>query len=147
MDIYDPISEALGLEPVDFHFDISLYKSETIRAWNKGLTHMQGENHPLYGKTHSERTRSKIRKAAIGRKASIETRSKMSKAHMGRVSAKGMLGKTHSEETKAKMSKSSHGFSELARKKQREHMLGKKLSEEIRAKMRASALNRRKNTS
>lgn len=55
-----------------------------------------------------------------------------------------MLGRKHSEETKAKMSESSHGFSEYARQKQKEHMTGKKLSEETKAKMRASALNRKK---
>ncbi len=145
--IYDSISNALNLPPVDFEIDesntnIIPFEREPLPAWNRGLTHMQGSNHPLYGKTHSEETKIKIREAAIGRKITEETRLKMSKAHMGRPSANGMLGKTHSAETKAKMSKSSHGFSEEARRRQKEHMIGKKLSDETRAKMRESHLRR-----
>ncbi len=146
-DSYNSISEALNLPPVDFDIDESdtnaiPFEREPVPAWNKGLTHMQGEDHPLYGKNHSEETKSKIRQAAIGRKVTLETRSKMSKAHMGRPSANGMLGKNHSDETKAKMSKSAKGFSEEARRKQKEHMIGKKLSDETRAKMRQSHLKR-----
>jgi len=145
--IYDSISNALNLPPIEFEIDesdtnIIPFEREPLPAWNKGLPHMQGENHPLYGKTHSEETKAKMREAAMGRKISKETRSKMSAAHMGRPSAKGMLGKSHSAETKAKMSKNARGFSDEARRKQREHMIGKKMSDETRAKMREAALRR-----
>ena len=146
--IYDSICDALNLPPNDFDIDDTdvnyiPFDIEPIPAWNKGINQFGSkENHPLYGKTLSIKTKELIRDAATGRKASMETRSKMSKSHMGRVSANGMLGKTHSEKTKAKMSKSSHGFSDECRRKQKEHMTGKKLSDETRAKMRESHLKR-----
>ena len=31
--IYDPISEALQLEPIEFHFDINDYKHERVGSW------------------------------------------------------------------------------------------------------------------
>jgi hypothetical protein len=147
-DSYNSISEALNLPPIDFDIDESYtnvipFEREPLPAWNRGFNQFGSkENHPLYGKEHSVETKIKICKASIGRKASIETRSKMSKSHIGRPSANGMLGKTHSDETKAKMSKSAKGFSEEARRKQKEHMTGKKLSDETRAKMRESHLKR-----
>jgi hypothetical protein len=144
--IIDPIAEALNLLPFEYDFSTINYIAndiEPIPAWNKGYNQFGSkENHPLYGKSHSIKTKELIRDAAIGRKASIETRSKMSRSHIGRPSANGMLGKTHSEETKAKMSKKSHGFSDECRHKQKEHMIGKKLSAETRAKMRDSHLKR-----
>lgn len=148
MTTYKSISDALNIshEDIDFEMvegiDYIPHNVKPIPAWNKGLTHMQGENHPLYGKKHSEESKAKMRASATGRKISEETRLKMSKSHMGRTSAMGMLGKKHSEETKAKMSKNARGFSDEARRKQREHMIGKKLSPETRAKMREAALRR-----
>ena len=117
MDIYDPLGEALGLTPMHFNFDKSFHISDPIPAWNKGINHFGSkENHPWYGKNHTEESKHKISESHKGMKAS--------------------------EETKAKMSKSSKGFSDAARQKQKEHMTGKKLSDESRAKMRQSALTR-----
>lgn len=42
-----------------------------------------GENHPMFGKNHTEETKEKIRQKALGRKASAETRAKMSEAQKG----------------------------------------------------------------
>jgi hypothetical protein len=107
MDIYDPIGEALGLTPMHFNFDKTSHISEPIPAWNKGINHFGSkENHPWYGRNHTEESKDKISKSHKGMKASEETKTKMSAAHMGRESAMGMLGKTHSEETKAKMKQS-----------------------------------------
>ena len=143
MDIYDPIGNALGLEPVLFEFNPPK-SSDPIPAWNKGINQFGcKENHFLYGKHQSEETKAKITAKALGRKASAETKAKMSEIKKGKPANCSMLGKTHSEETKDKMSQSAHGFSAVARQKQREHMLGKKLSEETRAKMRLAALNRK----
>ena len=39
MDIYDPIGKALGLEPIEFNYDIKTYcPDQEIIPWNKGLT-------------------------------------------------------------------------------------------------------------
>lgn len=144
MDIYEPIGEALGLTPMQIEYDFSSYITEPIPAWNKGINHFGSkENHPWFGKKHTQESKNKISEAHKGMKASEETKTKMSAVHMGRESSMGMLGKTHSEETKIKMSKSSKGFSDVARQKQKEHMIGKKLSDETRAKMKKSALNRK----
>lgn len=147
MDIYDPIGKALGLPPMQIDYDPSQYTSEPIPAWNKGFNHFGSkENHPWYGRKHTEESKNKISNSHKGIKASDETKRKMSESRKGTPSPKGMLGKKHSTETKLKMSVSSKGFSELARERQKEHMLGKKLSEETRAKMRQSALNRKNKT-
>ena len=107
MDIYDPLGKALGITPMQIEYDFSSYITEPIPAWNKGINHFGSkENHPWFGKTHTEESKNKISKSHKGLKASEETKAKMSAAHMGRKSALGMLGKTHSEETKAKMRQS-----------------------------------------
>ena len=54
--------------------------------------HMEGKNHPFYGKHHSEEAKQKISKAM--KNMSDETKKKMSKSHKG---------KTLSEETKIKL--------------------------------------------
>lgn len=43
-----------------------------------------GENHPMYGKRHSEKTKRILREKATGRKVSEETRRKMSEAQKAR---------------------------------------------------------------
>lgn len=43
------------------------------------------ENHPLYGKHHTEETKEKIRQDHLGTKASLETRQKQSKVHKGTI--------------------------------------------------------------
>lgn len=144
MDIYDPIGNALGIEPVIFEYTIPS-THEPIPAWNKGINQFgTKENHWFYGKTHTEETKAKLSEIAKNRFYSEETRKKMSEQRKGVKPPCSMFGRKHSEETKAKMSEKSHGFSEYARQKQKEHMTGKKLSEETKAKMRASALNRKK---
>lgn len=64
---------------------------------------MKGENHPMYGKNHTEETRRKISEAQIGEKHhfygkthSKKTKKRMSIAHMG---------STHTEEARKKISK------------------------------------------
>ena len=44
---------------------------------------MSGINNPMYGRTHTEETREKLRSLAIGRTASDETRERMRKKHLG----------------------------------------------------------------
>ena len=56
---------------------------------------MFGEDNPMFGLTHSDKTKELIRQKALGRKASEETRRKLSKASKGR---------KHSDESKQKMS-------------------------------------------
>ena len=144
MGIYDPIGDALGLEPILVEFKMPEY-SYRIPAWNKGINQFgTKENHWFYGKTHSPETKAKMSEIAKNRTYSEETRKKMSESKKGKKPPCSMSGKTHSEKTKLKMKQSSKGFSDYARQKQREHMIGKKLSEETRARMRLAALNRKK---
>ena len=70
-----------------------------------------GENHPMYGREHSQKTIEKMKISAkmgenhpmYGKTHTKEAREKMSKSQKGRTSPKGMLGKKHTEETKQKM--------------------------------------------
>ena len=77
-----------------------------------------GENHPMFGKKHTEETKQKMSEAHKGKKHTEETKQKMSDSHKGENSP--MYGKKHSEEVKQKMS---------------EAHKGKKLSEETKQKM------------
>lgn len=58
-----------------------------------------GENHPLFGRKHSQETKEKISKALSGRKCSREAKARMSKAH---------LGKKLSDEQKISISKTTN---------------------------------------
>jgi len=77
----------------------------------------KGENHPFYGKTHSEESKRKIGEAKKGITLSDETKRKMSEAHKGKTLSEEhkrklsevQKGKTHSEETKRKMSEAHKG--------------------------------------
>jgi len=91
--------------------------SEEARAKMSAVR--SGENHPLYGKTHSAEARAKMSAAKMGEKSpwygkklSAETRAKISAAkagktfsteHRAKLSA-AKAGTTHSAETRAKMS-------------------------------------------
>ena len=56
---------------------------------------MSGENHPMFGKTHSAETKAKISEVNKGKRLSAETKAKISEAH---------LGKLVSEEAKKRIS-------------------------------------------
>lgn len=101
-----------------------------------------GENHPLYGKKHSEETKEKISKTLTGRLESDETRKKKSESKKGDKNF--FYGKKHSEESKNKISNTKKGCSswnkgipmkEESKKKLSESKKGKKLSKETREKL------------
>lgn len=105
---------------------------------NKHTPKARGENHGMYGKTHSEESLAKMSAARkgiyvgelhpmFGKKHTEESKAKMSESLKGKMSGENnpCFGKTHTAESKAKMS--------AAR-------LGTKASEETRAKQKASAL-------
>ena len=87
--------------------------------WNKGKhpKSVQGENHPMYGKSHSE-----------------ETRKKISQSLKGKISW--MKGKKHTEETKIKIGLASkqRRHSEKTKERIRMAMLGTKQSQESKIK-------------
>lgn len=114
---------------------------------HKGI--QAGENHPMYGKHHSEETKQKLSEAGKKRKHSKETKRKMSEAHKSRKCSEEtkkkiskanknrvlwnedrphpMLGKKHSKETRKKLSEShkEHKHSEETRKKISKTLKGK----------------------
>lgn len=86
-----------------------------------------GKNHPLYGKTHSEKTIMRMSETHKGKTFSAETLAKMSVAQRNinrtgknhpMIGKNGpMFGKTHSVETKALMSIRKTGVNSLVNKK------------------------------
>lgn len=136
MTIYDPIAEALGLEPIGLIEDIDPNNSEyaeplsrsEIEPWNKGKPHMQKEDHPLWGKKHDASTIEKIRRKAVGRKHKKSSRIKMAEINKERYLSGqnpnfSMRGKKHTEEAKRKIAashKNRESFSETARQRQKE---------------------------
>lgn len=66
-----------------------------------------GENHPWFGKHHSEETKEKIRQASIGRVLTEETKIKLSITNGGENNP--FYGKKHSEDTRKKISESNAG--------------------------------------
>ena len=84
----------------------------------------------IVGYKHSEETKEKLRKAALGRKHSEKSKRKVSIANKGKVSW--IKGKHHSEEAKRKMS--------IAQKGKVSGMKGKKVSEKTKRKISASLM-------
>ena len=96
-----------------------------------------GENHPMYGKKHSEETIEKMRQAQLGKHHSDESKEAMRQAH---------LGKTLTDEHKASISESMTGekhpfygkhHSEETKEIMRQKHLGKHHTEETKAQMSA----------
>ena len=88
-----------------------------------------GENHPMFGKTHSEEAKAKISTVHTGKTVSEETRAKISAARVGKlllestkvklsIGNKGeknpMFGKTHNEKSKALIRTARLGKSQLS---------------------------------
>ncbi len=140
----------------------SKYSDERKKKISESL---KGENNPMYGKTHSKKSKEKMSKAQKGRKHTEETKRKISKAgkgykhtdeakkrigeaHKGQTWMVGegspMYGRKHSEETRRKISKSRKGkrkgipLSDEHKRKIGEGHKGKILTEEIRLKLSKS---------
>lgn len=83
-----------------------IYKFDTfVNGYNMtlggmGNSNIGGENHPMFGKHHSDETKQKLRDFNLGKKLSKKTRK--------RISA-GLVGRVCSEETRMKLSKAHSG--------------------------------------
>ena len=75
------------------------------------LWKIQGENHHMYGKTHTEEARNKMSNANKGKKRSEESINKQRRTFIGKYCGENhpMYGKHHNEETKRKISESNKG--------------------------------------
>ena len=103
------------------------HSEETINKIKKGNKKYYSikENHPWYGKKHTEEQKKKISDGNKGKQHSDKTKFKMSESHKG---------KTLSEKTKTILSLNSPKF-----------WLGKRLSEESKKRMRISKIKRMEN--
>ena len=65
---------------------------------------LKGENHPLFGKNHSDESKQKMSETHKGKTISEETKKKISEALKGEKNP--FFGRKHSEETKKRISES-----------------------------------------
>lgn len=79
-------------------WDSKLYEQLRFDFSETQSEYLRGENHPMWGRKHSEETKKIMSEKAIGRKLSEETRRKISEVQTGKKL------KPHSEETKRKIS-------------------------------------------
>lgn len=108
------------------HKHLSEILKKKISDSHKGL--QAGENHPMYGRHHTEESLKKISACQIGKKLSEETKNKISNSNKGKTLTHGQrkeiserqIGKKLSEETKNKIS--------LAHKGKKSPLKGIKLS-------------------
>lgn len=110
-----------------------------------------GENHPMYGRHHSNESKEKNRQSHLGKICSEETKRKIGMKQKGKVISQeqrmaismAMTGKHLSDEHKRKISEANMGrkqkpVCEETREKLRKANLGKQLTEETRRKMSES---------
>ena len=99
--------------------------SESSSGENHHFYGIKGENHPMYGRHHSEETKRKMRESHIGKTHSEESKRKMSEIKTGNNNH--FYGRKHSEESKRKMRESHIGktHSEETKRKISESMMGK----------------------
>jgi hypothetical protein len=95
---------------------------------NTTYNNVVGGNKPPIGaftsRTHSDKTKQKIKEARAKQKITPETKEKMKENHVG------MLGKKHTTSTKQKISEANVGkiLSDITKKKQSDALKGKKKS-------------------
>ena len=122
----EPALTAAQLKMHDMYYHRPYYElifltpEEHISMHRKGVT---GENHPFFGKHHSEETRKNISESMKGEKNPL-------------------FGKHLSDETRRKMSEAKKNISDKTRKKMSEAQKGRTFSEESRIKMSEAAKRR-----
>jgi group I intron endonuclease len=76
--ISNPLNQNYNIPGLGFHNTGRVFSDETREKMRLARI---GSNNPRYGNPHSEETKLKIKKRAIGRKASDSTKTKMSESH------------------------------------------------------------------
>lgn len=107
IEVFDTATSKFELDMKEIHW-IAYYDSFN-NGYNQteggaGVFGLSGENHPFYGKHHTEETKNNISKKLSGRKFTEEHKQKISEANKGK-----NCGKNHTEEWKEKMSKRNNG--------------------------------------
>jgi group I intron endonuclease len=133
IDLYKSYDGRFGYNEERYADERKIVSEETKRKISKALKgKMTGENHPMFGKHHTEETKKKISLAHSGEKHCLfgkhipeETKKKMSEAQKGERGNN--FGKHPSEDTRKKMS--------LVHGGEKHHMFGKHHSEDTRKKM------------
>ena len=114
-----------------------------------------GEDHPRFGRKHSEETKYKMSEIKKGKKLSEETKYKMSEAKKGKMDGENnpmfgklgedhpRFGRKHSEETKLKISETLKGKM-VGRSGKDNPLYGKKHSEDTKRKIRETKARNKK---
>ncbi len=109
---------------------VSCRKYETIRKQHS--LNISGAGNPMFGKLHSNDTKTKMSTKAKKRSATDATRKKMSESHKGDKNF--MFGKTHTPEARRKISENQQGMSSG----KNNHFYGKTHSDETKARLGAA---------
>ena len=102
------VNQTWGGEGASGHNPFEDKTEEEIEEWKEKISKANsGENHPNYGKHHSQETKNKISESLKGKCHTEESKKKMSNTRKGINNP--LYGKHHSQETKNKISESNKG--------------------------------------
>jgi hypothetical protein len=114
--IYDPISTALNLPPIEFDYSARGLQESLSSSLDQGVSGFEG-------RIHTEESKQKISKALKGRRNHFFVNPEAQRKHAESMKTNNpMLGRKHSEETKMKM-RETKKRRDLIRASNRQHAL------------------------